>query len=491
VVIDTAHNHPVESLNFLCTLPYLNDGAIAVFHDISLFYHENANRNALAMRILISALASEKIFPEKKQQYISKTEQVYNICAVVITSQLRQNIDNIFLALSLPWETYPVMDIMNVRKLLAQHYNAEQLTMFDEADRSNLAWRISGGSTYSIDRLALGLRKLTGEVVFYGAGENMRYLLQLYHYCGIDFDYRIWDINAKSIDQIDGHHVSLPDFETEVSSVTAVITIFNQFVAFSVKNRLERIGYDCICGMNEIFSIDDNSHNKPFPLEFTAEEKELLFNVERGALTMVSRERMYATMISCKYVVENSIPGDFVECGVWRGGNAILAAGIFKLYGSDKRVWLFDTFEGFNDAGIKPDERDEITTERMDEVQKLYYNPESCGNSIDDVRANFDKFGLLSDNIRFIKGDVLETLISPDTPHEISVLRLDTDLYESTLTELDIFYPRVAVGGILMIDDYGDCVGARKAVETYFSDKTRPPLQYIDYTGRIGVKVED
>ena len=489
-VINTAHVHPVESLNFLCVLPYLRDGAIVAMHDISLFYHEGCGRRAIASRVLISTLVGEKIFPAYKgTHYISQDEPVHNICAVTITPELRQHIGNVFVALSLPWEMYPARDIANVRKLLEKHYSAEHIELFDEADRTNLAWHISGGATFSIHQLATELKKLGNKAIFYGAGLNMHFLLQLYHHSGLQFDYPIWDINAERINQIEGHPVSLPDFETNASGITAVITISSPPVANSVRAQLERIGYNCICGLEELFSTG-SADAIPFPVEFTEEEKELLLYVERNGLTMVSRERMFATMMSCKYVVENNIPGDFVECGVWRGGNAILAAGMFKLYGSNKKIWLFDTFLGFVDAGITRGVHDGVgDAKRREELQRMYYNSEYCGNSIDDVKTSFERYGLLSDNIRFIKGDVMQTLEGSDIPPIVAVLRLDTDYYDSTLKELEVLYPKLSTGGVLLIDDYGAYDFNRKAVEDYFTNVPRPMLQHTDYTGRTGIKV--
>ena len=254
-VIDTAHVHPVESINFLCALPYLKDGAVVVFHDISLFYMRGYERTYLATRILISALMSKKIFPSNKDcHYISESEPICNICAVTITPELRKYIDNCFIALSIPWEIYPAGVISDIRSLLEMHYNDEQLALFDDADRANLAWVISNGTTYSTKKLERGLRWLPADTVFYGAGEKMSQLLQLYRQCGLTFDSPIWDKNANKINAIAGHVVRLPDFETKGSGKTVVIAIFDEIIANSVGRKLESIGYTCIC-VNELFGF--------------------------------------------------------------------------------------------------------------------------------------------------------------------------------------------------------------------------------------------
>lgn len=180
-----------------------------------------------------------------------------------------------------------------------------------------------------------------------------------------------------------------------------------------------------------------------------------------------------------------------MRCLAW--GNAILAAGIFKLYNSIKNVWHFDIFEGFTDAGIAPGEYDVIDSNKdeMKNAQELYYNTGYCGNSLDDVRANFERFGLLSENVKFIKGDVLKTLSNTNNiPPSISVLRLDTDMYDSTLMELNVLFPKLSIGGSIIIDDYGLYEGVHRAVNNYFSNINKPILQYIDNAARFGIKVK-
>ena len=230
-----------------------------------------------------------------------------------------------------------------------------------------------------------------------------------------------------------------------------------------------------------------------FPVEFTEEEKKFFFHIRENNLSMTSNERLYATVMACKHVLERNIEGDFIECGVWRGGNALLAASIFKFYGSDKKVYLFDTFEGMT----TPTQDDkavgtgELAIVQFNKHQGKLHN-EWCYASLEDVKNNFDKAGLLSSNILFIKGDVLKTLERDENlPAKISVLRLDTDWYESTKKELEVLYPRLSRGGVLIIDDYGQWAGSKKATDEYFENVgNRPFLQYTDYTGRVGIKFD-
>ena len=226
------------------------------------------------------------------------------------------------------------------------------------------------------------------------------------------------------------------------------------------------------------------------PVEFSRQENELVEFIMENQLTLVSYERLWATLMACKHVIQRQIAGDFVECGVWRGGNALLAAEVFRLHGDDRKVYMFDTFKGmtpptdvdrsiWTDTPVLP----KFLSRQRETHNEMYYA------SLDEVKANFDKKGLLSDRVVFVEGDVLVTLERPDLPTEISVLRLDTDWYESTRKELQVLYPKLTVGGVLIVDDYGHFSGSKKAVDEYFeTDAKRPLLLRSDYTGRIGVK---
>jgi hypothetical protein len=110
-----------------------------------------------------------------------------------------------------------------------------------------------------------------------------------------------------------------------------------------------------------------------------------------------------------------------------------------------------------------------------------------CYSSLDEVRSNMVRTGYPVDRMRFVKGKV-EDSIPGQAPAQIALLRLDTDFYESTYHELRHLYPRLAPGGVLIIDDYGHWAGARKATDQYFAELGRPVLlQRIDYTGRLAI----
>jgi O-methyltransferase len=207
--------------------------------------------------------------------------------------------------------------------------------------------------------------------------------------------------------------------------------------------------------------------------------------------TLTTSERISALCHSVRHVAQHKIPGDIVECGVWRGGS-MMAAAMTLLDERDlsRTLHLFDTFEGMP----PPSEADRRAIDGMSAAALLATADKSSPiwayAPLDEVRANLASTGYPADRLRFIKGKVEDTL-PKHAPHPIAVLRLDTDWYESTRHELIHLYPKLSAGGVLIIDDYGDWEGARKAVDEYINDNRLPLLlQRIDQNGRLAVKIE-
>ena len=251
----------------------------------------------------------------------------------------------------------------------------------------------------------------------------------------------------------------------------------------AVRKLLAKRGY-------EFSRIEKPTSHKP-PVELSVQELAIVEDVLSQNLTMVSRHRLWSTILACKHALDQQIEGDFVECGVWRGGNSIAAAELFRLHDSKRSVWLFDTF-----AGMTPPTIHDVKTHsgipaaaRHLEMQQATHN-EWCYASLDDVKSNFARRGL-GPNVHLVAGDVSQTLEGDLLPDKIAILRLDTDFYDSTRKELEVLYPRLSIGGCLLIDDYGHWSGARKATDEYFNQaRNRPFLQYVDSTGRTAVKVK-
>jgi len=199
--------------------------------------------------------------------------------------------------------------------------------------------------------------------------------------------------------------------------------------------------------------------------------------------TKASLERLQAMEQALRSVDSNRLEGDIVECGVWQGGHIILA----RKVSPNRRCWLFDTFNGM----VKPGEED---TKRDGGSALAKWSRKSANGqlwvacSVEQVTRNLMATGTYHPILcRFMVGDVCTVLRLPDIdlPEKIAVLRLDTDWYASTKTELEVLWPRVVPGGFIIIDDYGHWLGARKAAQEYFK-KHYPAywreLKPVDYT---------
>lgn len=203
--------------------------------------------------------------------------------------------------------------------------------------------------------------------------------------------------------------------------------------------------------------------------------------------TMTSPERGYALYEAVRYVTRANVQGTIVECGVWRGGSSMLAALTLRSIAESPRdIYLFDTFSGMTDpslADMGPDGSSAASllqaADRDDPIWAIA--------SLDEVRMNIGSIDYPPDNVHFIQGMVEDT-IPRRAPEEIAILRLDTDWYESTKHELVHLVPRLAPGGVLIIDDYGHWLGARKAVDEFLEESALSiMLTRIDYTGRLAV----
>lgn len=194
------------------------------------------------------------------------------------------------------------------------------------------------------------------------------------------------------------------------------------------------------------------------------------------AETMIGWKRLESLQDCAERVLRDGIPGDLFEAGVWRGGASILMRAVLKVYGDSQRiVWLADSFQGLPKANAVryPADGDDHLAD---------FNA-YLGVSLERVQANFARYGLLDDQVRFLEGWFCDTL--PSAPvQQIAVLRLDGDMYESTMNILDNLYHRVSPGGFVVVDDYGALANCKIAVDE-FRDRheIREPLETIDWTG--------
>lgn len=195
------------------------------------------------------------------------------------------------------------------------------------------------------------------------------------------------------------------------------------------------------------------------------------------AHSMIGRQRMTNLRDLCCDVIENRVPGDFIETGVWRGGACILMRGILRAYGDTKRtVWVADSFEGLP----KPDP-EKYAADAGDK----HHTVDVLAVSLEQVQDNFRRYGLLDDQVRFLKGWFRDTL--PQAPiKKLAILRLDGDMYESTMDGLVNLYHKVSPGGYVIVDDYHAVRSCRRAVHDFLKSLGKAgevTIQQIDGTG--------
>ncbi len=203
--------------------------------------------------------------------------------------------------------------------------------------------------------------------------------------------------------------------------------------------------------------------------------------------TMTSPERIVSLIRSVEYVLDNKIEGDLVECGVWKGGNILVMIEVLQKYGVTKDIYIYDTFEGMSEATeadiSKNGENAMELLAISDKTEEIW-----CYSPIEEVKAVISQSKYPSEFLHFVKGKVEDTLLHT-VPKQISLLRLDTDWYESTKAEMNILYPKLVQKGILISDDYGFWQGCRQAIDEYILDnKLNLKMNRIDNAGYIAIK---
>jgi O-methyltransferase len=232
-----------------------------------------------------------------------------------------------------------------------------------------------------------------------------------------------------------------------------------------------------------------SSAGSRLPVEVSGSDAELIGSLR--PFTMTSPERLWSLLGAVRHVVNTGVAGDFVECGIWRGGSVMaMAKELGGLGITDRRIWLYDTF-----AGMTPPTSADIEAGSGVTAEEMLANtPVQDGDNVwcvagrADVEANVRSTGYPFERFTFVEGNVSKTL-QQTVPEKIALLRLDTDWYESTKTELEVLYPRLSIGGVCIFDDYGHWQGARRAVDEYFERLGyRPYMHPIDYSGRVLIK---
>ena len=208
--------------------------------------------------------------------------------------------------------------------------------------------------------------------------------------------------------------------------------------------------------------------------EFDAERREIGKDWPADAETMIGMKRLLNVRECLESVIADGVPGDFIETGAWRGGTCIFARAVFKAYGiTDRKVWVADSFEGLP----APDGRFEA------DAGDQHHTKIELAVSVEKVQDNFRRYDLLDDQVEFLVGWFNETL-APAPIEQISVLRLDGDMYASTIDALEPLYDKVAVGCYVIVDDYGAVKGCAQAIHDFREARgITDELHRVDWAG--------
>jgi hypothetical protein len=205
----------------------------------------------------------------------------------------------------------------------------------------------------------------------------------------------------------------------------------------------------------------------------------------RQAHTMIGMRRLNNLQFCIEDVLERNIPGDFIECGVWRGGACIFMKAILQAYEkNDRIVWVADSFEGVPE----PEKQVQDAPHYQADLGNTLYLQKVLKTSFEEVLANFANYGVFDENIKFLKGWFKDTLHKAPI-NSLAILRLDGDLYGSTWDCLTALYDKLVVGGYIIIDDYGGLLTCQNAVNDFRAQrKINEPILMIDHSGAFWKK---
>jgi len=237
------------------------------------------------------------------------------------------------------------------------------------------------------------------------------------------------------------------------------------------RNRYLDLMQNCLTGViyeDMPFSVLGQEHYDPKLREYG-------WDWPSKAHTMIGVKRLANVRFLVENVIKNHVVGDFMETGVWRGGACIMMRAVMAAYAvKNRRVWLADSFEGL--PAPTPELYPADAGEKFHEYKELSV-------SVEEVKNNFQKYNLLDEQVVFLKGWFKDTL--PTAPIEqLALLRLDGDLYESTIIPLEALYDKVSPGGYVIVDDYHVVKGCKQAVNDFCASRNvKPEIVEIDGVG--------
>jgi len=223
-------------------------------------------------------------------------------------------------------------------------------------------------------------------------------------------------------------------------------------------------------------TIYGDANQKPWvPLVYDAAARETGRDWPSQAHSMIGVQRLQNVRQLCERAIQEGVPGDFIETGIWRGGACILMRAVLAAYGETGRnVWCCDSFEGLPlpDEASYPQDKDD-----------QHHTYKELAVSLEMVQENFRKYDLLDDQVKWVKGFFEDTLDRIEA-ERFSVVRLDGDMYSSTMVALETLYPKLTPGGFLIVDDYGAIPQCKQAIEDYRGrNGIADEIHDIDWTG--------
>lgn len=252
-----------------------------------------------------------------------------------------------------------------------------------------------------------------------------------------------------------------------------------------MRRSLTRYGFDALLPVQEkqrslarrtlLRFLEKRNYTLAHIVPFDEYKRDFGLDWPADAQTMIGMRRLTNLQWCVETVLAENVPGDLVECGVWRGGASILMRAVLAAYGdATRRVWLADSFCGLPAPDVANYPEDDGI--RLDLCSTLAVSEA-------EVKLNFKRYGLLDERVNFLPGWFKDTL--PSAPIDsIAVLRLDGDLYESTIQALDALYSRLSVGGFCIIDDYHVVDSCKKAVTNYReTQEITAQIEEIDGSG--------
>jgi O-methyltransferase len=255
----------------------------------------------------------------------------------------------------------------------------------------------------------------------------------------------------------------------------------------TIRELIKKTGWELVKSSVLTLNADD------IPTNYPESYKDIFYKVQ--PYTMTTAQRIFAICNAIDYLVKHKIEGDIVGCGVWRGG--VIMAGIETLQKSNdtgRQIYLYDTFEGMTTPSHHYDIKSGGNTGVGKTAEELYKNATTddyvfCYSSLDEVKQNIGALNYPSERVHYIKG-LVEDTIPTVLPEKISLLYFSIGFYKPVLHTLEHLYPRLVPGGVIVISDYGDWEGTKKAVDEFIENHKIPLLlNRIDNTGRIGVKI--